>query len=112
LATAKDDDGLGGFGAPSCRCNLESTFRPLLCPYFTIMPVRPPTWALVLLGTIVIWLGTRALWTSGSQIDPTPVPGRSNGEPTFRQRLVAIGDLHGGMSSYWLRRAGEEAYLR
>jgi hypothetical protein len=75
------------------------------------MPVRPPTWALVLLGTIVIWLGTRALWTSGSQIDPTPVPGRSNGEPTFRQRLVAIGDLHGGMSSYWLVKTDQKAYV-
>jgi hypothetical protein len=60
------------------------------------MPIRIPTWALALIGVLVLYLGARSLGGSRKVVEVTPPPGSSHGEPTFRQRLVAIGDLHGG----------------
>jgi hypothetical protein len=62
------------------------------------MPGRIPTWALALFGIIIVYLGTRSLFSSPKVVDQAPKPGSDHGEPTFRQRLVAIGDLHGGES--------------
>ena len=60
------------------------------------MPIRIPTWALALFGVLILFLGARSLGGSRKTVEVTPPPTSRHGEPTFRQRLVAIGDLHGG----------------
>ena len=70
----------------------------LLCIHLFSMPLRIPTWALALFGIITVYLGTRSLFSSPKVVEQPPNPGSRHGEPTFRQRLVAIGDLHGGES--------------
>ena len=70
----------------------------LLCIHLFRMPLRIPTWALALFGVIIVYLGTRSLFSSPKVVEQPPTPGSRHGEPTFRQRLVAIGDLHGGKS--------------
>jgi hypothetical protein len=60
------------------------------------MPIRIPTWALALFGVIVLYLGARSIGGSRKVVEVIPPPTSRHGEPIFRQRLVAIGDLHGG----------------
>lgn len=60
------------------------------------MPTHIPTWALALIGILIIYLGARSIGGSRKVVEVTPPPSSGHGEATFRQRLVAIGDLHGG----------------
>lgn len=79
--------------------NWQVKSRPiveLLCIHTFNMPIRIPTWALALIGVLVLFLGARSLGGSQKAVEVKPPPSSSHGELTFRQRLVAIGDLHGG----------------
>ena len=60
------------------------------------MFTRIPTWALALVGALILYLGAKSFGGSRKTDEITPPPSSKHGEPTFRQRLVAIGDLHGG----------------
>lgn len=80
----------------NCQVKSKDPKVKLLCIHTFIMPIRIPTWALALIGVLVLYLGARSLGGSRKVVEVTPPPSSRHGEPTFRQRLVAIGDLHGG----------------
>jgi hypothetical protein len=67
--------------------------------HLIVMPIQLPTWALALIAIVATWLAVRTtLYTPPGPIMKHHKPGKEQGEPMFRQRLVAVGDLHGGTS--------------